>query len=70
MLEAFGDRLDVVKLWDRHLHPPARSVIRKVQAYLDHDVIVNRAASGLSSPRDKARRLSFWSVCASWAPMQ
>lgn len=40
VLEAWGDYIDVVKLWDPHLLQPVSCVRAKVEAYLRHDVIV------------------------------
>lgn len=40
MLDAFGDYLDVVKLWDPHLRQPVEEVRRKVMVYRDYGVVV------------------------------
>jgi phosphosulfolactate synthase len=40
MLEAFGDHLDIVKLWDPHLYQPTETVLAKVELYRRHNIIV------------------------------
>lgn len=40
MLDAFGDYVDIVKLWDPHLRQSVDEVRAKIQVYRDHDVIV------------------------------
>lgn len=40
MLEALGQYVDIVKLWDPHLLEPRQEVEKKIALYREHDVIV------------------------------
>jgi phosphosulfolactate synthase len=55
MLEAFGDYLDISKLWDPHLLSPTESVRRRIQIYRDHDVIVQPGGIWLELARKQGK---------------
>lgn len=55
MLEGFGSRLDVVKLWDPCLASPVETVRRKVEIYRKFDVIVQPGGLFIEMARQQGK---------------
>lgn len=55
MLEGFGSRLDVVKLWDPCLASPVETVRRKVELYRKFDVIVQPGGLFIEMARQQGK---------------
>lgn len=51
MLEAFGEYIDIVKLWDPCLREPVDEVRRKIDLFRSHDVLVQPGGLVIESAR-------------------
>lgn len=59
MLEAFGNYIDIAKLWDPHLQQHVGEVTRKIDEYRKHEVLVQPGGIWLEIARKQGKELQL-----------